>query len=117
MPAWSSFEPPKPLVVRIDGTRLVGLALFGRYRSPTMSHGVAPSGPVFTLKCSVVTVYVAVSACAVGENPTAPAIPAERASAAMGAIRRVRMRRMVAQRPLERPGYGGGIAGLPMWLN
>src|SRR5690349_13487525 len=58
-PAWSALLPPKPLVVRIAGTRCVALADAGRYRSASTVHGVAPSGPVATVKVrsgTVVTV-------------------------------------------------------------
>src|SRR5659263_37045 len=37
-PAWSALEPPKPLVVKMVGTRLVAEAVWGLYRSASMTQ-------------------------------------------------------------------------------
>src|SRR6476646_10079767 len=58
-PAWSALLSPKPLVVRIAGTRFVALADAGSYRSASTVHGVAPSGPVATVKVRSGTVVTA----------------------------------------------------------
>src|SRR4051812_3960156 len=87
MPAWSSFEPPNPFVVRIAGTRAVGVATFGVYRSPTMSQLWSPFGPICTAKCSVWTVYGS-SAADASPAPTARTAVASRTGALSRAARR-----------------------------
>src|SRR5690242_16417501 len=89
MPAWSSFEPPKPFVVRMAGTGDDADAPVGRYRSPTTSHTLSSVGPTTVRKCSVVTVYGSAALAVDAGTARAPSVRPMAVRPSMGRDRRM----------------------------